>query len=313
MKKRPEPITCPNCGGVYGVALGRCLHCYWKEEGSSWGYKEVNCWDHDWYAVSGDGKPMLAKQEKGDRFWHYVCQKCGAEYSKTREEWEEEPPPPRPGKRIPPSDSLTEMTVTIQFFPPPKELKKRLVEEAGGWEAYASEIRTYYGMILQPSEETKRLWYKVRRATGESALLRAAQKWLEGLAKDSERVVREYLEQLSFEKGSSAERWRQMVLKKSGLVKPSVPDLVEVSDSSSLTGYYSPVSPSGKPQIEVLISGSLADLLWSRSTRSEYEIRRTILHETLHWLDSLADLPWRENHGLPWEERLRKFKRMFPP
>jgi hypothetical protein len=252
---------------------------------------------------------MLAKQEKGDRFWHYVCQKCGAEYSKTREEWEEEPPPPRPRERIPPSDLRTEMTVKIEL-PTTKELRRWLVEEAGGWQAYASEVRTYGGMIFQPSEETKGLWDKIRRTAEESALLQAAQKWLEALAKDSERIGREYLVRCSFEKDSPAEQWRQILLQDPEGLKLTAPELVERSDPASspwcltlvMGRIFQEGGAFGKLKIQIVTSG-----------QSPYGIRSTVLHETLHWLDWYAQMPWYGNHDSLWKVRLRKFEKMFPP
>lgn len=273
-----------------------------EKEISDKGLDWWNCWDHDWYPVSSDGMPILTKEDKGDSSWHYVCQKCGAEYSRTREPWEREPPPPKPDSPIGPLSSRSEITVKIEL-PTTKELRKWLVEEAGGWEAYASQIRTHHGMIFQPSEETKRLWDKVRRTRRKSALLRAAQKWLEGLAKDSERIVREYLVPHSFEKDSPAERWRQILLRNPDLLKPSVPELVERSESFSLVaGQFFSESALGPQKIELATAG-----------RGPYALRKTLLHETLHWLDWLADIPWRKNHAPLWEERRRKFERMFPP
>jgi hypothetical protein len=154
--------------------------------------------------------------------------------------------------------------------------------------SYCLRVRDAGGRILRVSPETRRLWKLVDKAKQRPTMLKRANEWMISLAKDSQ----------SAPKGCMAryvDKYGNMGRSRWGL---GAPKLIFEKRSVFEKGAYTRHFIEGVHEIYV------------DPNRNLLGVKETLLHETLHFLDDLAEI--HEGHNLRFEKRMEWMLKKFP-
>jgi hypothetical protein len=153
--------------------------------------------------------------------------------------------------------------------------------------------RTDIGTVLKISKETKRAFKHTLKAKTKPAFIRRANLFIKEIMKDIQ------LYNTDKDKGTTFKRMLMndnTISKSRGGLINSFP-IVKLStyDTGYLKGEYRMAFMRGIHEIELNRYQSMQDLA------------DTLVHETLHYVDNMADIPC-DSHGYYWSKRLDRFK-----
>jgi hypothetical protein len=158
-------------------------------------------------------------------------------------------------------------------------------------------VRTQSQRVFRPSSATKALWREIRAAKTRPAIERRAQAWLDSLLSDTRDG--------DFEAGRHTKR---VYVGHEG----------KVVVSSHVSTYHSTPTVERVPLTGGLLGDFRRSFIHNRygvrlaSHLAPEELRRTLVHEALHVVDSEADVD-DHNHGMLWRKRLAEMERHFSP
>lgn len=162
---------------------------------------------------------------------------------------------------------------------------------------YWTKPRTNIGTVLQLSKETRRSFKYTTKAKTRPAFIRRANQFIQSICKDATVYKSE-------NKNQYPNRWKK-ILNSDGTISkcrgsftgfPTV--IMSKTDMWSTKGEYSRAFMQGQHSITMNCKLPFAE--WTE----------TFAHETLHFIDALAEIPC-DNHGYYWKNRLDKFKSML--
>jgi hypothetical protein len=156
-------------------------------------------------------------------------------------------------------------------------------------ERYYSKLRKANGQVLTFSKTTKQLWKKVMKAKTKPCLVKRAQEWIVEVEKDMKRYPENDI------------HWAKEIYKDGEIRKKrggwSAPVIKLVDTYNSLHGQF---------KAGVLIGGVFIEL---NKNKSIEKMKETLLHETLHYIDSCSETP--SNHDCYFQKRLEILKGKF--
>jgi hypothetical protein len=151
---------------------------------------------------------------------------------------------------------------------------------------YYSVLRNCGGKKLKLSSETKRLWKKVMLAKNKPILIKRGQMWLESLNKDIRNCDEEdYAKSFNFREVSidkSRGGW-------------NTPKLQLVTEDKHNYGRF---------KAGIMVGGVFIEL---NKEHNVNELKKTLLHEAVHWIDSCSKTP--SNHDCYFKNRVRELGR----
>lgn len=164
-------------------------------------------------------------------------------------------------------------------------------------ERLGSKPRTCLGRAVTATPELRQLWNDVRRAKRADAVIRRGQKFYDALWEEAFDRGREgwTVRKILRADGSIDERLNRTTQRASAEISQ-----FDAKDSSLFGHWQSGGFERQTIKLNVAAHADVTDL------------RRTLLHEILHSLDSLAKLD-DDGHGRLWKQRLLKLEQIFPP
>ena len=155
-------------------------------------------------------------------------------------------------------------------------------------ERYYSIPRNAGGKKLRVSKKTKKLWKKIKQTERKPTLLRNGQKWLASLHDDIWNVPENsYAKKIEYSTGEISKSRGGWGTPKLGFVKRE-----KYSHGTFRAGFTA-----GGVFIELNRIHAIGD------------VKATLLHEALHWIDSLSQTP--SNHDHYFHKRLDRLEKMF--
>ena len=223
------------------------------------------------------------KFRKKKRYW--VCENCGTIFHRIKNETE---------KIHCGFDMKKTRTMDLGHRIQNKryQKKKLIVDRIRNYEEqYCSKIRNGGGQVLKVSRNTKELWRKVSRSKTKPSILKYANLWIKSLEEDTRKFddnEKNWAKSISYTNG-------QVTKSRGGWSAPTI----KYTDnfSQSLHGKFSAGLMLGGCFIEINRSFDLNN------------IKHTILHEALHYLDSLAKIEG--GHDCYWDIRLKRMEDIF--
>lgn len=225
---------------------------------------------------------MIRKQ----RFW--ICKKCGRVRKRYKSHKDEQPICCRIDmQRSRSRDKGDKISSRIWYEKSKIRDKVKRFEER-----YYSEVRDCCGSKIRVSKETKKLWKEVIKSKLRPTIIERAQKWLESLTKDSN---------VNYE-SEKEKGWAKSIDWKTGMISRSrggfgCPKLQLKENGGTLHGEF---------RAGILIGGVFIDIYKDKPIN---EIKKTLLHEALHYLDSRSKTP--SNHDCYFQMRLNWMEKRF--
>lgn len=153
---------------------------------------------------------------------------------------------------------------------------------------YCSKVRNMGGTVLKISSETKRLWKQVVKAKTRPYVIKKTQLFIKSIENDSKNV--------------DENKWAKSINDKGIITRSrggfSAP-IIQLRDDMHNTLH-------GNFLAGFLIGGCFINI---NKNFNITEIKKTILHETLHYLDSLAQIE--TGHNEYWDMRLKWIENKF--
>lgn len=177
-----------------------------------------------------------------------------------------------------------------------KHIRKRIKEvkeQNSYYSNYCTKLRNAGGRVLRFSKETRRLWKSVNKVKQVPTLLKRAELWLDSLRLDiCEGLKDENAWAKSLHQDGTISRERQI----GGVGISCIPKLKIIEFDGCLHGCYRKHFLQGIYEIQ-----------WARN--NIIEMKRTLLHETLHYIDDMSKTP--SNHDKNFDTRLKRLRDVF--
>ena len=216
------------------------------------------------------------------RLW--VCRKCGNVWHRKKSD------------KIGPMFCCDKRVLAARKYPNIRKISRYAQRQAKidrFKEKYQTKPRTNIGTVLQISKDTRQAFKQCQRAKQRPTFLKRAQLFVEAISQDV------MLYQTDRDKEIS---WCRRINSNGEITKSKgsfggIPNIIS-SESHYTLGLYSRHWLKGVNQITISRCATITDM------------SRTLLHETLHWLDSMSEMG-HNYHDCYWKTRLKKLEKMF--
>lgn len=225
---------------------------------------------------------------KRKRFWY--CEKCGAWYHRHKMDDYKY----HCGEPMMKSRTLTNAhRISSRDCNERVRLRKKINSFK---EKYESKVRNSGGKVMKFSVETKQLWKKIKKSKTIPTFIKYSDLWLISLEKDSRNIGEN-------DWAKSINKDGTITGSRGGMIAPKIVITKNTTykhdgEVYGNFGMYHTHILRGINQIEI-----------SRD-RPLHEMKKTLIHEALHYLDGLADMK-NGNHDCYWDIRLDKMNNIF--